>query len=524
MTILSMRELLQFPPGDNETDTLINGVHFNTTTLNYFNYTLYSNGTLSNGSKCWLTFDIYKPLLLSNGTFINGTSCYVPIKGLKARGSVGIAFAALFAATLFLSVISLRKHGERFLPLEKRWTVVGRRAQWYWMIFLTVCGVVSCFMSIDVDRDYLPQTAIILQSFFYYLMIPVMLAMVWEGVRHWGSWQERQVVDRDSSAFPAESTRERQELFLPLLFYLFAFLSFFLYVPRSWSAIEKQRTFEQQEAIAKQAATDTRFKAGNIIAGFCICIICYSLGHSLFRYKWQAQGQSSLISIVMTIPAKFIIVITLAGISVAFNIASSFIWQISPLKYDGNPGYLYGLGYGPPLVIVTILNIFAYLESNEDRELIRQRIQRGRANDTELGIEAGRRKPAWWRRLRPDFKGDVGNTYEARLRALTTEVGGGRPTQRNIEQRVEMGVIDTSRYRDSVDSQAQSNADPFTDDHRHHPNPQSTGSEPTEAPVEPGPRTGRLHSSTASQFSQSSGETLVSQARNQPRVRSMLDV
>lgn len=339
-----------------------------------------------------------------------------------------------------------------------------------------------------------------------------------------GSWQERQVVDRDSSAFPAESTRERQELFLPLLFYLFAFLSFFLYVPRSWSAIEKQRTFEQQEAIAKQAATDTRFKAGNIIAGFCICIICYSLGHSLFRYKWQAQGQPSLISIVMTIPAKFIIVITLAGISVAFNIASSFIWQISPLKYDGNPGYLYGLGYGPPLVIVTILNIFAYLESNEDRELIRQRIQRGRANDTELGIEAGRRKPAWWRRLRPDFKGDVGNTYEARLRALTTEVGGGRPTQRNIEQRVEMGVIDTSRYRDSVDSQAQSNADPFTDDHRHHPNPQSTGSEPTEAPVEPGPRTGRLHSSTASQFSQSSGETLVSQARNQPRVRSMLDV
>ncbi|EGE01885.1 hypothetical protein TEQG_00927 [Trichophyton equinum CBS 127.97] len=323
MTILSMRELLQFPPGDNETDTLINGVHFNTTTLNYFNYTLYSNGTLSNGSKCWLTFDIYKPLLLSNGTFINGTSCYVPIKGLKARGSIGIAFAALFAATLFLS---------------------------------------------------------------------------------------------------------------------------------------------------------------------------------------------------------FIIVIALAGISVAFNIASSFIWQISPLKYDGNPGYLYGLGYGPPLVIVTILNIFAYLESNEDRELIRQRIQRGRANDTELGIEAGRRKPAWWRRLRPDFKGDVGNSYEARLRALTTEVGGGRPTQRNIEQRVEMGVIDTNRYRDSVDSHTQSNTDPFTDDHRHPPNPQSTGSEPTEAPVEPGPRTGRLHSSAASQFSQSSGETLVSQARNQPRVRSMLDV
>ncbi|KAM5475951.1 hypothetical protein MauCBS54593_000633 [Microsporum audouinii] len=526
MTILSMRELLQFPTGDNETDTVINGIHFNTTTLNHSNYTLYSNGTLSNGSSCWLTFDIYKPYLLSNGTFINGTSCYVPIKGLKTRGSVGIAFAALFAATLLSAIINLRKHGERLLPIEKRWTIVGRRSQWYWMIFLAICGVVSCFMSIDVDRDYLPQSAIVLQSFFYYLMIPVMLAVVWEAVRHWGSWQERQIVDRDNFAFFAATTRERQELYMPLVFYLFAFLSFFLYIPRSWSAIEKQRTFDQQEAVARPAATDARFKAGSIIGGICIFIICYSLGHSLYRYKWQAQARPSLVFLVTSVPLKFIIAITLASVSIAFNVASSFIWMISPLKYDGGAGYLYGLGYGPHLMIMTILNIFGYLDSNEDRELIKQRIQRGHASDAELGIEAGRRKPTWWRRLRPDFKGNIGNSYESRLRALTTEVGGGRPTQRNIEQRVEMGVIDTSRYRDSVDSQAPRNPDPFADEHRHSPdrNYQLTGSGSPESRIEPGLSTGHLQSSAASNFSQSSGETLVSQARHQQNVRSMLDV
>ncbi|KAK2857276.1 hypothetical protein FQN49_004862 [Arthroderma sp. PD_2] len=521
MTILSMRELLQFPTGDNETDTVINGIHFNTTTLNYFNYTLFSNGTLSNGSNCWLTFEIYKPHLLSNGTFINGTSCYVPINGLKTRGSVGIAFATLFAATILFTVVNLRKHGERLLPLEKRWTIVGRQSQWYWMIFLAVCGAVSCFMSIDVDRDYLPHSAIVLQSFFYYLMIPVTLATVWEGVRHWGSWQERQLIDRDNFAFPAATTRERQELYMPLVFYLFAFLSFFLYIPRSWSAIEKQRTFEQQEAVAKEAATDSRFKAGGMLAAVCIIITCYNLGHSLYRYKRQP--------LFSALPLKFVVVIILASVATAFNIASSFIWKISPLKYDGEAGYIFGLGYAPELLIIIVYNIFGYIESNEDRELIRQRIQRGHATDAELGIEAGKRKPAWWRRMRPDYKGPVGNDLESRLRALTTEVGGGRATQRNIEQRVEMGVMDTGRYRDSGDSETRRTTDPFTDDHQHSPDRNSqaishgNGDGFTDAGFEPRPRTDRLQSSAESNFTQSSGETLVTQTRQQ-HVRSMLDV
>lgn len=186
MPLFQVRELLQFPEnGDNATDTVINNIHFNLTALNYFNYTLYSNGTLSNGSNCWLSFDMYQPSMLSNGTFINATSCYFPINGLEARGSVGIAFASMFGATVVFTLINLRKHGKTFLPLEKRWRAVGRRWQWYWMLFVAACGMISCFMSIDVDRSYLQGIALSLQSLFYYLLLPGLLAAVWEGVRHW---------------------------------------------------------------------------------------------------------------------------------------------------------------------------------------------------------------------------------------------------------------------------------------------------------------------------------------------------
>ncbi|KAK2743252.1 hypothetical protein FQN57_004941 [Myotisia sp. PD_48] len=524
MTILSMRELLSFPDGNNATDTIINDIHFNRTALDHFNYTLYSNGTLSNGSNCWLAFEIYKPHMLWNGTFVNATSCYSPIKGLEARGTTGIAFASLFAATILFLVINLRKHGERLLPLEKRWTILGRRSQWYWMLFLATCGCISCFMSIDVDRDYLQSTAIVLQSFFYHLMLPIMLAVIWEAVRHWGSWQERQILDNDLFTFPAASTREKQELYMPLIFYLFAFLNFFMTIPRSWSSIQKQRSPHQQETEAKLAATDGRFKAGSILATVCIVIICYSLGHSMYRYKRRPHGRSRIVFWASIVPAKFVLVIILASVRIGFNIASSFRWSISPLKFDGNPGYLYGLGYAPPLLVLVVLIVYGYIEPNEDKALIAQRIERGRAMDAELGIEAGKRKPNWWRRLRHDFQPGSGDDPQERLRALTTQVGGGRATQRNIEQLVEMGAIDTGRYKDSDDSGNVQLSDPFKDQ----PGYDDDDGERFNLSrysgfMEPEPRTERIRSNAGSQFTASSEDTLTSQARQQ-KVRSMLDI
>ena len=185
MHLFYPRAELSFPQGENSSDVLINGAHFNRTTLNYWNYTLYDNHTLSNGSDCYLTFPQLHPVLLSNGTFINGTTCYYPWYGIQKRGSLGIVFACFFAASIMFTLVNLRKHGKLFLPNEKRFHAIGRRWQWYWMLFVAACGIISCVSAVDVDRDYLQSLAIILQNFFFYLMMPGILATVWEGVRHW---------------------------------------------------------------------------------------------------------------------------------------------------------------------------------------------------------------------------------------------------------------------------------------------------------------------------------------------------
>jgi hypothetical protein len=185
MGVINIRELLDFPKGDNKSDTFINEVHYNLTTLNEFNYTLYSNNTISNGSNCYLIFDQFKPIMASNGTWSNSSSCYIPYYGIGNRGAAGAGLGALFGLSIILSMINLRKHGRQFLREDKRFRLVGRRWQWYWMLFAAACGMISTLTGIDVDRYYLQSTPIILQSLFYSLMLPAILAAVWEASRHW---------------------------------------------------------------------------------------------------------------------------------------------------------------------------------------------------------------------------------------------------------------------------------------------------------------------------------------------------
>ncbi|KAI1939986.1 hypothetical protein LOZ66_002421 [Ophidiomyces ophidiicola] len=537
MTSVRIRDLLKFPEnGNNATDTVLNGIHFNLTALRHFNYTLYSNGTISNGSNCWLSFDKYKPAILSNGTFINATSCYFPIENIGTRGGVGIAFASLFAISIVFALIGLRKHGSTYLPLDKRWALVGRRWQWYWMIFVGICGTVSCFMSIDVDRSYLQSTAIILQSFFYYLAFPSVLAAIWEGVRNWGSWQERQVQDRDNFAFVAATTREKQEFYLPLIFYFFAFLNFFLTIPRSWTNIQKQRSFDQQETLARPTATDGRFKSASFVAIVCVLLICYSLGHSLYRYKSRPQGRVNVAYYIAVTPLKFTLTIPIAALRIGFGIVSVFEWTISPLKYNGNPGWIYGFGYTPILLILTIFNIYGYLDPNEDQDLIRQRIERGRSADDELGVDRKSKKPHWWHRSRPDFTvGPTGTDLDSRFRCLVPQVGGGAATQQNIQKNIEMGVLDPNKYKDlEVPNQGSSSKVLLNQPGWPQKNNPVAGAKKEEVDMkitqsnvddtlDPEAKTGSKISRSNSATTAFSGETLTSPTRTQ-KVRSMLDI
>ena len=199
---------------------------FNDSVLHEFNYTIYSNGTLSNSSRCYLAFGKYVPTMLNNGSVYNGTKCSAPVDPIEIRGGLGIFFASLFAMIIVAGLVTLKKAGTSHLPVERAYRLVSRRWPWYWVIITAVIGCVSCFMAIDVDREYIQSTAIVLQSVFYTVMLPTALAAVWEMARHWASWEERKVLDADPYHFEPDDRRSKVELYIPLFFYLFAFLVF----------------------------------------------------------------------------------------------------------------------------------------------------------------------------------------------------------------------------------------------------------------------------------------------------------
>jgi hypothetical protein len=393
---------LPFPAGLNASDTIISGIHFNLTTLEHWNYTLYANETLSNESNCWLAFEPYTPpLVLFNGTFVNATSCYVPIGPIQAQGITGLVFGILFAASIVFTLINLRKHGRSFLSREKRWSVVGRRWQWYWMLFVAVCGIISTMTGIDVDRDYVQSTALMLRGFFYTLKFPGMIACVWEATRHWNSWQERQLCDADPFALRPHDLRGKKEFYMPLVFYLFDWIVFFMTIPRPWTAVQKQRSFAQSESVARPVATDARFKAGSILACCTLVVVCYCIRHTSLYYNRLGQHKSDTwLGAVKYIPPKLILGILILSVRIGYAVVSAWNWSISPYRVGVGIGWLYGLGYGPALLLLILFNVWGFIEENDDRMLISQRVERNRTADHELGITRECLKPPWWSKSR----------------------------------------------------------------------------------------------------------------------------
>lgn len=216
---------LPFPKGNNDTDTVFDGVHFNLTALQNNSYLLYPNNTLSNESNCYLVFQPYVPVyLFPNGTFVNSTSCYVSINPMSTRSYVGIGLAVVYGIMLVLSITALAKHGKQHLRATKRFYPVGRRWQWYWALFVCACGLISLFLNVDVDRYYVQELPIVITCFFWFLVCQGTTALVWEAVRHWGSWQERQYVDPDPFILKMDDRRSKVEFWLPMWFYFWTWM------------------------------------------------------------------------------------------------------------------------------------------------------------------------------------------------------------------------------------------------------------------------------------------------------------
>ncbi|KAJ2978925.1 hypothetical protein NQ176_g3548 [Zarea fungicola] len=433
---LVARDALPWPDaGNGKNETVLGGFFFPLSTLDHFNYTLYSNQTISNGSNCYLTLQPYQPVeLFPNGTFVNATSCYHAVDPIAARGYTGIAFAVAYGIALVLTVTVLTKHGKTYLPQSKRFFPIGRRWQWYWACFVCACALISLFVNVDVDRYHVQELPIVIMCFFWFLICQGTTALVWEAVRHWGSWQERQFIDPNPFVLSQDDRRSKTEFWLPMWFYFWTWLNFFLSVPRSWTFLEMQRSPEQTAAIAIPAATSARFKA----AAFCLVVswltILFSLRHSILHYKPRNRGLlNKSVGLLSSIPLRFVLIIPLNGALIAYQIYQSFNWELSLLRFHGVIPVQFGWGFGPSLAIMLIQVIYGFANANEDKELIRQRRERGQAIDHDLGLV---KKPAWWRRGAENEQ----LSFRERILRNVQEVGGERGIGRREENDMERHI------------------------------------------------------------------------------------
>jgi hypothetical protein len=217
-------------------------------------------------------------------------------------------------------------------------------------------------------------------------------------------------------------------------FYFWVWMNFFLVVPRNWSFAQKQRSVPQTEAIAIPAATSARFKAG----AFCLVVawltICFSLRHSIAHYRARNRGiVNRTMGLTKSIPFRFYLIVPLTAVLIAYQAFISWEWKYSLIRVEAPVYVMYAWGYAPPLLIILVQLIYGFASPNEDKELIRQRRERGEAVDRELGLV---KKPAWWRRVR----GDHLHSMRDKIAMNVHEIGGGRATGRRVENAAEQSA------------------------------------------------------------------------------------
>ncbi|CAN6668554.1 hypothetical protein TRVA0_040S01156 [Trichomonascus vanleenenianus] len=344
--------------------------NFNQSTLDHWGYTVYSNGTLSNGTDCYLTFNEFVPILYPNGTVYNGTDCDTPYYPVKARGGLGVAWAVIMILTLVLTLFNLRKHGQAFTEEKKRFKRLGRKWQWYWLIVLQAVSALAGFFSIDLDRDYIQGSSLTAYGALYCATLPIALAACWELTRHWGAFEERKIYDEDPFRFRPDDRRSRVHLIMPLVFYLFAFLTFFMTVLRNWSNI---KTANAEHAI------DGRWKAGGFFAIIAWLQIIAQIVVTRLYYK------------VPRVPMIIVCVLICVAALVAFNM--TFMWsgtRYSPFNVHSSVPFVVLLGYLPIVLMVVFMNLSGLARENEDKVILSLRRERDRANTAALMEQAKR--------------------------------------------------------------------------------------------------------------------------------------
>jgi hypothetical protein len=220
-------------------------------------------------------------------------------------------------------------------------------------------------------------------------------------------------------------------------------------IPRSWTAIERQRDPDQARLNAKPVATDVRFKAAAFLL-FCAWLTTvFSLYHSIKHYKPRNRGiLNRIFGMMKYTPTKFLLTLPLSLVMIGYEAAIAFDFSISPLNINSNLLVVYLVGWLPIALIFVIYEVAGYLDPNEDRELIRQRRIRGAEADHEMGIT---KKPHWWSRLHGNNQ--QLSVHDAIARNVG-EIGGGKATHRNLERNIEMGNMPVGKPKAPLTTQA----------------------------------------------------------------------
>jgi hypothetical protein len=341
---------------------------YNSSWLSVFNYTAYSNGTVSNGTSCWLSFGVYQPILFDNGTFVNTTVCDSPVYPIGARGGIGIAWAVLLLMLLPASLFNLHKHGTRYLQ-EKKSRPSSRRWPWYWLIILQVLGAVAGFFSIDLDRDYIQGTSLECYGAIFSAAMCVALAAAWEFTRQWGAFENWKLDDEDPYRFQKKKIRS---LAMCVVFYVLVVVSFFLVVLRNWNSLV---------GVDARFSVDGRWKVGVFVALVAWFQICAQV--LVTKYYYQ------LLRVPLVIPVLLVIVLALVG----FQLTYVFDYGLSPFNVDSSIPFVVLLGYFPILVQVLLTNLNGLVRENDDRVILALRRSRDgslvsrRLMDDEYGEE-----------------------------------------------------------------------------------------------------------------------------------------
>lgn len=210
-------------------------------------------------------------------------------------------------------------------------------------------------------------------------------------------------------------------------------------IPRSWTAVEKQRSVPQILAVARPSALDARFKVGAVFAFAAWVMVCYSFCHSIKHYRQRIKALIEPAFNVNNNPTSPSLGIIISAVTVGYLIAATWIWSISPLNARVPNTWLFGAGYAPALLIIVVYNILGHFQINDDKALSMQRQHRERTIDGALGIDRSVQKLSCWSKMSGDRHIDL--TPGKRSRHLTSEIGGGPATMRKIDEALEMKAL-----------------------------------------------------------------------------------